>query len=179
MLTDEQLMYQLKNGQYNTADVLYSRYKRPLLGYFINNISDKDLSEDLVQLTFEKMIKFREKYNNTGLFKAWLFTIARNTMYDFLEKRKRTRSNYIKTDIPDILTSDSYDEESDRVYKMKRALNNISEEKRELISMVKLQGMRYKDAALIYNTTEGNIKIKVFRILKELRELMQIEEKVS
>jgi RNA polymerase sigma-70 factor (ECF subfamily) len=49
----------------------------------------------------------------------------------------------------------------------------MDEEKKVLITLSKLEGMRYKDIGKIINCSEGTVKVKVFRALKELKEIFQ------
>jgi RNA polymerase sigma-70 factor (ECF subfamily) len=49
----------------------------------------------------------------------------------------------------------------------------MDEEKRELITLSKLEGMKYKDIGTIINCSEGAVKVKIFRALKELKDIFQ------
>ncbi|WP_233267293.1 sigma-70 family RNA polymerase sigma factor [Paraglaciecola sp. L3A3] len=52
------------------------------LYHFIMTLSDATLAKDICQKTWLKVIEKKHLYQNTGQFKAWLFTIARNQLMD-------------------------------------------------------------------------------------------------
>ena len=61
-------------------------------------------------------------------------------------------------------------ERSDELSYLKMALNSLSDEKRELIELVRFQKVKYAKVAEMMGVTESAIKVRVHRILKELRE---------
>ena len=171
LLTDESLINKVQKGQLDACGLLYSRYKKPLFTYFYNNIYDEAKSEDLVQVTFEKVIKYRKNFSGNGSFRSWLFTIARNAYIDEYNNRKKTRS-------VDIMNHDFAHEDhgeaqmiaGEKASLLIKALRMLDQEKRELITMVKLNDMKYQQVADIYGLSLSNVKTRIFRIMKELKE---------
>lgn len=169
-LSDESLIKKVQSGQIDACSLLYSRYKKPLFTYFYNNFYDQAKSEDLVQITFEKVIKYSKNFNGNGTFRNWLFTIARNAYIDEFNSRKKTRA-------VDIMNHDFAHEDhgesqminSEKKNLLNRALRMLDHEKRELITMVKLNEMKYQQVADIYGLSLSNVKTKIFRIMKELK----------
>lgn len=62
--TDEQLMSAIQNGDIRACGELYNRYKKILYAYFYNNTKSITKSQDLVQITFEKLLKYQLLDNN-------------------------------------------------------------------------------------------------------------------
>jgi len=81
-LTDESLMLKIQADQLDACGLIYQRYKNELFGYFYNCSRKVAISEDMVQATFEKFIKYRKNYQGKGTVKSWLFSIARNIYID-------------------------------------------------------------------------------------------------
>ena len=50
------------------------------LYHFLLSQSDIELAKDISQKTWLKVIDKREYYQSNGSFKAWLFTVGRNTL---------------------------------------------------------------------------------------------------
>lgn len=178
--TDEDLMLQFQNGSRDACGILFERYKRILLAYFYNNTSSRTLSQDLLQITFEKLIKYHKRFKRIERFKPWIFTIARNALIDVYNKKNKRKENSLDQFDDQRISIKNHINLSnsiDSTALLAQAIQKISAEKRELISMVKLNGMRYKEAAYILETTEANIKVKVFRIMQELKTIIhQINE---
>ena len=169
--TDELLMQRLQDGHTDACGALYSRYKKVLYAYFFNNCHNEEVSEDLVQVTFEKILKSRKNFSGRGSFKSWMFAIARNAYID--EYQKHSKQNKLEQRIlahPANQTIHYRPEDlhDDRELLWK-ALDLLDNEKREILVMTKLHGMKYKEVCEILNLSETNLKIKVFRIMKELR----------
>lgn len=172
-MTDEALMGRIQAGQLDASGLLYQRYKRVLLAYFYNCTRDQVGSEDLVQLTFEKMIKYRKNYRGTGTVKSWLFTIARNTMKDDWRKRERHSSQNLEQNAYRLADDSATGEEQmirdEKTALLHLAMARLPQEKRELLALVKLKGKKYREVAELYNLKESALKVKVFRIMNELR----------
>lgn len=67
----------------------FTEWHKDLLSFATNRIGDKMQAEDIVQNTFAKLWKEKEKLQDGSNIKGWLFTTVRNACFD--EFRKRTR----------------------------------------------------------------------------------------
>ena len=81
-------MLKVKDGNLDKLGLLFERYKKPLFGFFYNMNKDAELSEDLVQNVFLRILKYRYLFRGEGDFKTWMFHIARNVMNDHYRKNK-------------------------------------------------------------------------------------------
>ncbi len=172
-LADESLMRDLQQGQFSAGGLLYHRYKKMLLAFFMNCTGERAQSEDLVQMTFEKMIRYRSNFGGTGSFKSWLFAIARNVLSDQYRKGQRWRAVHEKQAAP-IMEAKIERQlmESDRLKLLEKALAQLPPEKREMLAMVKLEGMKYREVAKIYNMNESTLKVNIFRTMHELKKIV-------
>lgn len=170
-------MERIQGGHLDASGLLYQRYKKALFAYFFNCTRQREGSEDLVQITFEKMLKYRGNFKGQGTFKSWLFSIARNAMKDEWRKKQKHQSNSIDQKayaLADLAHSgEDQMMRNDREALLHQAMQRLAPDKRELLALVKLNGKKYKEVAAIYQITEANVKIKIFRIMKELRDYLQ------
>lgn len=172
-ITDHKLMQQVKTGDLEQLGLLFERYRRVLFGFFFNRSQDVNLSEDLVQNVFMRILRYRHQYKDGGDFKAWLFQIARNVFYDH-HKKKRIKADESIDDWNDRIVDQNHLTSQqimhqEEMQNLRNALNQLPQEKRDVLVMSKLQGMSYKDIADKLDCTEGNVKVKVFRALKSLK----------
>ncbi len=173
-LTDEYIITKAQNGHADSIGLLYERYKRNLFSFFYGNLGNKAMAEDLVQNTFIRVIKYSNNYSGKGSFKSWLFQIARNQMIDEIKKMKKHKAQDIdeKVDvITDYATADASIIKEERSQLLKNALSKLSEEKRNLLTLVKIENKKFREVAEIMNMKESTVKSKVFRAIKELQEL--------
>ncbi len=79
---DDQRMIRLQEGDSTAFNELVSLWQGPLFGFFFRNTRDEHLSEDLVQETLLRLYRNCWDYLPKGLFKGFLFRIARNLIID-------------------------------------------------------------------------------------------------
>ena len=173
-------MFKVQNGQLDALGLLFERYKKILYSFFNQVTSDRVLSEDLVQNVFYRIIKYRRQYGGTGSFKAWMFAIARNVVADEFRKKGIKHWETIEDYQESISDKEStltqiYDQEKNQL--LQHALNRLDSEKKELLVLVKLNGMKYKEVAHMMQMNESTVKVKVFRAIKELQSIYQKNEK--
>lgn len=176
-LTDESLMTKLKNGQLDASGLLYQRYKKRVWSYFYHGTNDQARSDDLLQFTFEKVIKNRQQYSGRGSFSGWLFTIARNVLRDEWKKKDRSRTDTMD-ELPFSLEAENPSGETelmldDRRVFLRQALSSLSPEKRSLLAMVKLREKRYQEVADAHGMNVSTLKVQIFRIMQELKAYAQ------
>ena len=167
-------MLRVKEGETEKLNLLYKRYSRRFFGFFYGMTKDGATSEDLVQNVFMRMLKYRHTYSDRGDFEVWAFQMARNVHKDHYRKNKRYAFQEDmepwETELRETGNKETEMERSDELKYLKQALNELSNEKKELIELVKFQKVKYAKVAKMLGVTESAIKVRVHRILKELRE---------
>src|SRR5437016_14503234 len=81
-------MAQVGNGDVAKMAVLFERHNRGLFRYFVSLNRNRELSEDLVQDVFFRMLRYRASYDPNQSFTAWMYQIARNANVDQAQKRR-------------------------------------------------------------------------------------------
>lgn len=179
-LSDNALMLKVKNGEHHKLGLLYERYKRRLFGYFYHMNKDAGLSEDLVQNVFVRVLKYKHTYTEESKFITWVFQIARNENYDHYKKHKKHQHKDIEVvayhlnDAEDIQQSI---EASENKRILQRAMQQLTSEKREVLTLSKFKELKYKEVGEIIGCTEGAARTKVHRALQELKEIYLTLEK--
>ncbi len=87
-ISDKELMLLVQENDQEAFRVLFDKYKGPIVSFIYNMTKNPGISEDLAQTSFMKVYKSRGSYRNEYKFTTWLWTIARNTTYDYLRKKK-------------------------------------------------------------------------------------------
>ncbi len=86
--TDAQLVNEILLDTQGSFEELVTRYTKPLYNFTLRLTGSVQTAEDLVQETFIKVWKNLTRYDPQQSFRAWIFTIARNTTTDYLRKKK-------------------------------------------------------------------------------------------
>lgn len=174
--SDNALMLKVKAGDLDKLGLLFERYNRRLFSYFYRLTASRDLSEDLVQNVFERIIKYRDTYENTGAFSTWIYQIARNLHVDHYRKNNHEdmRENLINLD--DVKGESAEMEnlfnEDNELMLLNLALERLDAEKKETLILSRYQGFKYKEIASIMHCSESAVKVRIFRALNELKEII-------
>lgn len=165
-MTDEALMICIKNDDLSKAALLYERYKQRLLQFFAyRSFSDRDLSNDLVQQLFLRVIEYRKSFKDDGNFKVWLYAIAANLNKQEIKQRLQRQgllSAY--TEEP------GYVMENDDFKVIRQIIKNMPEQYSEVLMMSKFWGMKYEEIAALKECSVGVIKTRVYRAMQLLKE---------
>lgn len=180
--SDNALMLKVKDGHLDKLGLLFERYKKPLFGFFYGMNKDAELSEDLVQNVFFRILKYRYLFRGeeTGNFKTWMFHIARNVNNDHYRKNKLGKAEPVELWSNQVGHDDGHDvflAQDEEMRLLSMALDRLPEEKREIILLSKYQEKKYKEIGEILGCSEGAVKVKVFRALQELKVVYQQLEK--
>lgn len=174
-------MLQVKSGDTDQLGLLFERYNRALFGYFMRMTGSPPLSEDLVQNVFVRILKYRHTYKDEGSFMTWLFRIARNTHIDYYRKEKRQVAIEEMSD-PDELAGENPDDktgdtEERRINWIKKAMDQLDDDKKEVLVLSRYQGFKYREIAEILDCSISTVKVRVFRAMNELRTTISNMEK--
>lgn len=169
-------MVQVRNGDLDQLGLLFERYHRRLFSYFYRLTWRRDLSEDLVQNVFERILKYRESYSGDGAFSTWIYRIARNIHIDHYREEQRNGATDDFADFDrmesDQLPPDRVGEENPDLLRLKRALQQLDKEKRETLILSRYEGLKYREIAEVMECSESAVKVRIYRALKELNVLM-------
>jgi len=173
VLTDNQLMLQVRDGDVDKLGHLFERHNVKLFNFFLKMTSNRELSEDLVQEVFLRMLKYRQTYRGDGNFNTWMFQIARNARIDYFRKQKNEIAMETEIDlaISEEPNPESQFDQNQEANMIRKALNQLPEEKREILVLSRYQNVKYEEIAKLHNCKVGTIKAKVHRALKDLSKI--------
>lgn len=169
-------MLKVKDGDLDKLGLLFERYNRRLFGFFYRLTRRRDISEDLVQGVFERILKYRHTYKENGAFSTWIYQIARNLHADHYRESTKIEEDDNPVDWDSIRGQDMSPElesEEDRERKLlERALERLDPDKKETLILSRYQGFRYREIAEIMDCSESAVKVRVFRGINELKEII-------
>ncbi len=171
MTDDHDIMLAVRNGEIEKFGILFRRHSKYLYNFFRLGTGNREVSEDLVQDVFLRMLKYRHTYRDNASFPVWMFAIARNVRADYFRERGiphepiESHEDSVWCE-PDTGDSDEKDMETRLV---RKALNRLPEETRDLLVMGKFRNMRYRDIGTVMNCSEGAVKVRMFRAMRDLK----------
>lgn len=142
------------------------RYARALTG-------DRVPADDLVQETLARAMSRRHFWVRRKGIRPWLFTIMHNLYVNEVEKRARSPAMVaVDGDDGRIASRNAPEEEVVLIRELDRAIQELPEEQREVVLLVGLEQLSYKETARVLAIPPGTVMSRLSRGRERLRELM-------
>ena len=172
-LDDYALMERVRREDDRDAfSVLVERYQTILLNFFIRSGVGYD-GEDLVQLTFLRLYRYREKYRPSAKFTTFLFMMANQVWIDELRKRRRQQKLTDELTLQPEQLSDADPVEPHREVEARvdltRALATLPVGLRQVVELGVYQDLPYAEIAEILGIPVGTVKSRMFNALAKLK----------
>ncbi len=166
-MTDEAAMLLVVNGEVDKAAILYERYKKQLLNFFLRFGLDRDTSYDLTHQTFYRLLQYKHTFKEGYAFRTWIYRIARNLFHDLIKDKHFNTSQLLENiDIADVGNSD---EES--YILVQKAMQELPTEYKEVLQLSRYEDLKYNQIAEVLDISEALVKVRVHRAIKKLREI--------
>ncbi len=129
-ISDKALMLKVKAGDIDKLGLLYERYNKSLFGFFLRMSGSTEVSEDLVQTVFYRILEKRRQYKGKGKFTSWMYQIAHNLWSDSYKKNKRlsNTNDFDHWDLKEGLSIDEQIAKEEQLRQLKYALDTNKEE---------------------------------------------------
>ncbi len=168
-----------KNRRYFGA--LYDRYFDQIFRFVFKRLGgNEEVAGDVTQQTFIKAMGHLDKYEDRGLpFSSWLYRIAQNEVSMFFRQQKKEFAVSIdESRLMDMASEANISNymSQEQQEKLVESLNQLQQEHQDLIELRFFQELSFKEIAEIYDITEANAKMRIYRILEKIGK-MWTEEK--
>ncbi len=170
-MTDEELMVAYREGDLSAFQTLYKRHKGRLMGYLITKLKDQNEAEDVFQSVFVKLHAGRFSYKENIPFLPWIFTIARNTMVDHIQK-KGTYKKHISVDTEYISSRAAGNiSEPLSIGAAISELSSLSDSQRQALELRFNDGLSFEDIGKQMKITHSNARQIASRAVRALRNM--------
>ena len=176
------LVKQLIVGNEKAFIKLYDNYKNSIYGYSLKLLKSRANAEEMLQDVFMKIWQKRETLDDTLSFKSFLFTIARNKCFDFLEKAandEKMKSAIFYQSQKSFVASDRQVIEADFERIKKEAYESLPSKRRTIFKMSRENGMTYDQIATELGISASTVKSQMNKALKTLRNYFKEHQDVS
>ena len=173
--SDHELMLAVRTGEIRRLGELFERYHQPLYGFFVRLTNQPAASEDLVQMVFYRILKYRHTYRDEGKFSAWIYHLARKVAADHFRKNAAAPAATdpaVLQEHPDTAPAPAERAAAaDDLAFLRAALARLPLEQREVLVLSRLQNVEHREIARLLDCSVGAVKVRVHRALKNLREV--------
>ena len=184
--TDEELL-SASHLDSEAFGVLYDRYERRVLVFFIGRTACAHTAADLAAETFAQALVSRRRFHpGRGSVSQWLFGIARNELSHYLrhravEDRARRRLGFVRTDLDDeslVRIEELIDFELLRD-DVRTALSGLPSDQAEALRLRIGHDLPYDVVAKRLGCTINTARVRVARGLAALRTSLVVEGGIS
>lgn len=146
--------------------------KNKLHYYALSLTSDNEKAEDLLQETFLKALTYRDKFAQNTNFKAWIYTIMKNTFINDYRRNVKSKNTFegSNNEFHLSFSTDKVYPSPDSFYSSKEinnSIENLEDEYRIPFTMF-LDGFKYKEIADELDLPLGTVKSRIFFTRKKL-----------
>jgi RNA polymerase sigma factor (sigma-70 family) len=140
--------------------------------YALSLTSDKDRANDLLQETFLKALTYSDKFAEDTNFKAWVYTIMKNTFINDYRKASKSRNSLSgsNSEFHMKVAKDKLYPSPDSFYssnEIEKSISSLEDEYRIPFQMF-LDGYKYKEIAEKLELPLGTVKSRIFFTRKKL-----------
>jgi RNA polymerase sigma-70 factor (ECF subfamily) len=133
-------------------------------------VNDKMLTEDILQNVFIKLYENLENIREKEFLATWVYTTARNEVFDYLRKKRRKPEDKINEEY-EVTSEGDLVMEYENLELKKIIMNELElmpQEQREVYLLKEYSGLSYKEIAAIQNIDEELVKSRLFKTRQKL-----------
>jgi RNA polymerase sigma-70 factor (ECF subfamily) len=184
-LPDSELVLRVRKGDGSAYRPLVERYQTRIHAMVYGMVRDGEEARDITQNAFIKAYQSLASFRIESSFYTWLYRIAMNLAIDHCRKNRRRKTTAFDEAVAnrdedgtilDLHQSESPQRALQRKQLHERifaALDELSEDQREVILLREVEGMSYKEIAEAMDIPEGTVMSRLFYARKRLQGLLQ------
>ncbi len=176
--SDPDLVVHAQGGDVDAIGALYDRHHESIFRYVWSRVGERRLAEDLTGDVFMRMLTALPGYRSLGLpFRAWLYRIAHNRLVDHFRSDGRRVWLALEAVEGQIGEGDPAPaiEQKLLVERVGRALSQLDENQREVVTLRFIAGLSLQETALAMGRSEAAVKSLQHRSLAALRRTLAQE----
>ena len=176
---DRTLVAAAQDGDADAVDSLVRKYQVRMFN-FARALTGSDAdAEDLAQETFIRACRGLARFRGDSSFKNWLYRIATNVAHTHRAKQARQAPLWdqrleAETLTEVVLADDGTDAEESTIHRqaLDRALSTLPQDQRLPVVLHDVEGLEYKEIAVVLDVPIGTVMSRIFRGRQRLRPLL-------
>lgn len=175
---DGALIRKCLKGDETALTFLFKHYLRPVYIFVFRLVKDKQDAEEITQETFLKAWRNLKKFDLKKSFRTWIFSIAKNTAFDFLKKKKEIlllndeeNSPVLEMPDPGLLPSEILDQKKLKEI-LEEAIQQLPLKYQMVLFLHYNDHFTFQEIAEILDESINTVKSRHYRALRELKKLL-------
>ena len=167
----EELMVGYQKADSVATTTLIELLSPQLYRFFASQMGSRPEADDMLQEVWLRIHRARHTYRAGEPLLAWVYAIARRVRVDNYRKRHRLAMREVASDVlPDV---PEQEQRQDQLPPFDDLVASLPESQREVLIMLKVNGLSVEEIARATSSTVGAVKQKAHRAYEKLRNLLQ------
>lgn len=178
MVTDTQLVQKIMDGQQNAFQILIERYQEYVFTISFQVLKVREEAEEAAQDTFLKVYKLLKQFEGKSKFSTWLYTIAYRTAIDYSRKKKKVVQSIDENpglfQLEDTQSAGpmAKTQQGNIREVLQQIIGQLPPQDANILSLYYLHEQSVKEIAIITGLSLSNVKVKLYRIREQLKQLL-------
>ncbi len=157
----------------DTFEEIFKQYFNPLVNFVNSHINNWEDSREIVQNTFMKIWRSKDKVEINTSIKAYLYQTTRNGMIDFIRSSKKNAT--IKETLLNEAQNRREEEKLDSFVireEINKALAQLKPKNRQIFELSKMEGLTHKEIAAHLKISVRSVEDNINRATNLLKEIL-------
>lgn len=169
---DKEILKRLQHGDEGAFENIYRVYSPGLYGKLLRLLKSVSQTEEILQDVFIKIWEYRASIDPDKSFRAFLFKIAENKVYDFF--RRNSRDQKFKAELIAISTENDqaireYLNNDEKSVLLQNAIGELPSQRQQVFRLIKLERRSYKEVSEQLGISLSTISDHIVKATKSVR----------
>jgi RNA polymerase sigma-70 factor (family 1) len=170
---NDTIVIEFREGQAKAFNTIFNAYYRSIYSFALRILGNEEEAQEVTSDAFIKLWQMRDRFTTQDHIKFFLHTVARNSSFNILDKRK-TESRHNERLVKDLEqhSENIFEVEVIRNELFKRIYNEINKlprQQREILLLVLNEGLSNEEIAKRLNYSDSIVRNEKSRAIKKLR----------
>jgi RNA polymerase sigma-70 factor (ECF subfamily) len=178
MIEKDDIFYieQIRKGNAGAYAYLVNRYSNMVYSLVLKLLKNETDAEDLAQEVFIAAYGSLNSFKGNAKFSTWIYRIAYNKAISQLRKKNiefSTENDLLLENNSEPIFQSPQTDEEEKINLLQAYIRLLSDEEQLLIMLHYFENQSIEDISLVTGLTEANVKVKLFRTRKKLKDQLE------
>jgi len=163
-----------RNGDKSAFHRIVERYKRWAFNIAFGYLGDEMASYDISQKAFIKVWRKLKSWDESQGFRSWFYMIIKNLSLNYRRDTSRLCEEEISPQLSvEVAAPDEEVLSAEAKKKVWDALDKLQPQHREIVVLVDIRGMKYRQVAELLDIPIGTVMSRLYLARKKLAEILK------
>ena len=168
MLSDDELMGEVRRGSQAAFETIFERYREPVWRFFRRRTPDAGVAQELAQDTFVALFESARRYKAKGMFRSYLFGVAYNVLLADRRKRAHQRTESLEAE-----SAPGRAANREEAIWVRDAIATLEEGDREILMLREYEELSYQEIADVRGIPLNTVRSQLFRARAALKAALE------